>query len=1209
MQRINVKKNIFKDNQSMKSVYSTIKAIPNGNNAEEIPQKLMNFTKRSNKFLPIQERQKIIREINKSQNKFNLFKPSPPKEGNTKINTNNQNILYVKKRKSLIARSNEKTSFEERKMKLVNGINNVKLKGNKILVNKTINNKEKYEKNKTKVDKMINIKNRKNIDNKKSINYELFKDNDKIKRNNLYKKNSINKENNKIAYKDEIYKKPINGKTNNKISVNLNKAYKKKNNRQKNLNSNIVVDIMNSVKKEKMNCTKMMNTNGSKKTIFNMINNYNTQTVKNNGIINYSYYQNGIKPNNKNLYLQRNNSISVIPSEINNKYLKNNLKPIINSPKYLYQNIITNQNYKSKIYSKNRSVSTNKNIKEKKPLYLNEKFTNYNYNIIQPKNESYIINNVFSNILTEIDKNKSINIELKNSRQNLNNSQSFPKKPLLDTNLISNDLLNELVEKDLISFTYNIDKFNNENLYKPFENKIKVNDNEKLINNKNYNSPRINISRIRTDRSRNKKCGLYLSLTSSSKKFKKYKTFSLRSNKDEEEEENDNNLKYAKSRNKYELKNIRNNSYKDLGNSLISKEIIFPIKLGRSNSLYNSDDDIMNSNSKIEIDNKRSSSSLENNNLKNIRDKTKNISNLYYNSKDLNNNENVRTRSQSKDYFFNYLSKKINSNILNEDKINKLGKDLYNINFFKNSKYCESCRSNYTQCSCKSTKNENQKFKYINKKIVVNPTIEDRSFQMDNKNNNEFYKENYCEENNEDNNSKNNLITKKPDLKLDISNGMHNSQNNNNQSSNINSVDNGYFNSNKFEMINTYDEQETKPNLNKKGKRELEETNQIIFQKNKNIKIDKSEQLKILPENKFDKKRSKEEGNIIIFELNEINKANNKIMEEKYNKNEIRNSKNENIRKNNKINYKKKENKEYANINQIKSIQLEEKPIKYNYINEKNQKISPILSDILENVNIITPKNYFLVKNQILKLIKNNDNNIPMEFVNMLYPIAIKQIIYQPIYSKLFKDIDKFYQKKDKNKSIIRTQLMKLCKSNFKKIKTRLENIKNISSDINFIGELINSQMVSKKVGLQCLTHLFNKFQKYNDDKEYINRKEEKYLYLDNIINLLNKFATCIYCYQKEKIRDNELYYFEEEIDKDIELLKEIINDEKNNDMPSKTKINLLNLIKKSENDWNLSFFEQHKNNLLKSIYENINNDDFNNIKNKSDNNNPFFIK
>ena len=264
-------------------------------------------------------------------------------------------------------------------------------------------------------------------------------------------------------------------------------------------------------------------------------------------------------------------------------------------------------------------------------------------------------------------------------------------------------------------------------------------------------------------------------------------------------------------------------------------------------------------------------------------------------------------------------------------------------------------------------------------------------------------------------------------------------------------------------------------------------------------------------------------------------------------------------------------------------------------MNKDLQKISPILSDILENINIITPNNYFTVKNKILKLITDN-NNMSIEFVNILYSVSINQIKYQPIYSKLFKDIDKFYHKKDKSKSIIRTHLMKLCKTNFKKIKVRLENIKNITNDINFIGELINTQMVSKKVGLQCLTHLFNKFQKYNEEKSFINKFDEKYLYLENIINLMNKFGTCIYFYQKERIRDNELIYFENEIDKNIKSLKEILNNINNKDMPKITKIKLLNLIKKAENEWNPTYIEQHKNNILKKIYENVPDEDFSNI-------------
>jgi len=99
---------------------------------------------------------------------------------------------------------------------------------------------------------------------------------------------------------------------------------------------------------------------------------------------------------------------------------------------------------------------------------------------------------------------------------------------------------------------------------------------------------------------------------------------------------------------------------------------------------------------------------------------------------------------------------------------------------------------------------------------------------------------------------------------------------------------------------------------------------------------------------------------------------------------------------------------------------------------------------------------------------------------------------------------------------------MKFCKTNFKKIKVCLDNINYIENDINFIGELINAQMVSKKVGIQCLTHLINKFNQYNNNVKLFNKRNEKYLYLDCIINLFNQFATCVNYYQKNKIRQDE---------------------------------------------------------------------------------------
>ena len=46
-------------------------------------------------------------------------------------------------------------------------------------------------------------------------------------------------------------------------------------------------------------------------------------------------------------------------------------------------------------------------------------------------------------------------------------------------------------------------------------------------------------------------------------------------------------------------------------------------------------------------------------------------------------------------------------------------------------------------------------------------------------------------------------------------------------------------------------------------------------------------------------------------------------------------------------------------------------------------------------------------------------------------------------------------------------------------------------------------------------------------------------------------------------------------------------------------KINLLSLIKKSENGWKLTYIEQNKNEILKPIYENLNAEELNNKKYK----------
>ena len=279
------------------------------------------------------------------------------------------------------------------------------------------------------------------------------------------------------------------------------------------------------------------------------------------------------------------------------------------------------------------------------------------------------------------------------------------------------------------------------------------------------------------------------------------------------------------------------------------------------------------------------------------------------------------------------------------------------------------------------------------------------------------------------------------------------------------------------------------------------------------------------------------------------------------------------------------ENKNVFDVNENDNFNI--KFVNNQFLNNNND----VASDIREILNKVTYKNYQIMKNNLIPKIITENENYEELFINILYPFAINQKNNQTIYAKLCKDIDKFYNKKEKAKSIMRNQLMKLCKLNFKKIKTCLHNINLILNDINFIGELINVQMVSKKVGLQCLSHLINKFKVYNSDKNFFEEKKDKYLYLNSIMQLLNQFSSCIY-YKKEKIRQDELIMFENEINNHIKLLKEILIDEKNKDMPKNIKFYLQKLIEKSENNWKFSIKEEYKFKLLSEINDNSENND-----------------
>ena len=1309
MQRVKHKEikfisNISNPQQNYLYTYNNI--IPNGNNNRIRERKsLINqniMSKRSNKFLSIPERQKIIQEINKSKNQLNLYHPPEQKDIiGIKKNEENNNLIYIKKTKSNIDLNENKNRNSNKNVKYLNNKtenNHIKFTKNKNLINKTI--KEYYTNKKFGNPIKTYFK---SLDN----NY-----NNRIKSRNI-PQDSENREKNINLFSNEIYKKPISYKIYNKQNVNniyeKDEIYKMKNSIPKDMNLKKLY-ITNGIRNEKMNCTKMINNNRIKKSIFNILNNYNTKTIK----INSNLKTNSIKKNdnikkinnqnntkeflNKNHY-QNNYTIKYNYSNSNSKNLNTvyNKDYLINKRDYLQNNTTSGFN------QKNKSCKINKHLNSLKSSYLKQEIKD----LVLANNDYYILNKnenknkkmFYSN------SNNNLNLNLKSTNPN-QHRVSLPKKKIFMSNFMSSDLPRILVEKNLISIAnQNNGNQNFNDVYFKADGKDfgAINNNyfseRKYLFNKendNYIDNNIENAYISTEIKNSRNKSYSLSFEPSPKKGnKRSRSFSYISNK---EDETLDNYIYQNGSNKCQNGKSKSPSYRGIdniyipNNPLITKEVYFPFNINKNNSYYyNSDDDIMNSNNNSNICSNNYSSS-DNNIITGI-----NYNNSFDNSKNYiysTNNKNYKSYrksnnnifnfyqipSPSKDYYFNYLSNKINNDFLNEKKFKQFERKIYDKEIMKKKIFCEKCKRNYCPyCYRISPDFDIHNNSLLNKKRVdlnnnyYPSSIHSKSISMNIDNNilrNNLIKNKIERYDIREESIKKKIITRNVDLKLDVSNGKHSSENINlNFNLNGNALDSKSVNSSKLDA----NEKETNINLNSKNI-ETDKNSKKIFinedKKDNNLKDDKNindiKDKEINIENVvINKKGNEMDGTEQIKSLSEItsserfiikgeatNLSNSDFILNENNNNDKmikRNVKDNDLSKDN----EEKQNKSYkinldiqniqvtpttkrnsfikdisinnndnnftktdidTNINNtnntnsiIKNLSVKDE-FKNNLINNRNKVNlfdTPLSKDIMEYLNIITPKNYFIIKDKIVNLIINNDyDNSSLLFANILYPIAINQKKFQPIYSKLCKDVDK-HHKKDKTKSVLRAQLMKLCKTNFKKIKNYLENIIYIENDINFIGELINAQMVSKKVGQQCLTHLINKFNQYNTNNLLKNRKNEKYLYLNCIINLVNQFGTCINCFKKDKIRKDELLHFQNDISNNILILKEILENKMNDDMPNQTKIQLLQLIKKSENNWEFTLLEKAKNEILKMIYEeelnsDINNNNSNNIINNN---------
>ena len=259
---------------------------------------------------------------------------------------------------------------------------------------------------------------------------------------------------------------------------------------------------------------------------------------------------------------------------------------------------------------------------------------------------------------------------------------------------------------------------------------------------------------------------------------------------------------------------------------------------------------------------------------------------------------------------------------------------------------------------------------------------------------------------------------------------------------------------------------------------------------------------------------------------------------------------------------------------------------------EKIKKTDPIKFDLTEYLNILTVDNYEVTKKLIFDKI-SPDTAFQEKFLDVLFQKAVHEKAFVNIYAKLCKELDKDLPQKIEKKnntslnkkptSIMRNKLLEKCREIFKiennskfdeyiKVDDPIEREQKLKKfvlgNVNFIGELINIQLLSKKIVFQCIDNLF---------KRCDNTKTDEKLRLINyeaIVILIDKFGTLINNKHKSKIKEEDMITFTSKIDNYISKLDEIQSKQK--DLPGYIKYKIINLIEKKKGGWEETQFEKN---------------------------------
>ncbi len=247
----------------------------------------------------------------------------------------------------------------------------------------------------------------------------------------------------------------------------------------------------------------------------------------------------------------------------------------------------------------------------------------------------------------------------------------------------------------------------------------------------------------------------------------------------------------------------------------------------------------------------------------------------------------------------------------------------------------------------------------------------------------------------------------------------------------------------------------------------------------------------------------------------------------------------------------------------------------------------PIKYDLIELLNILTVDNYEETKQLIFNKI-SKDINYQEKFLDVILPKAVREKAFVNLYAKLCKELDIILPQRTENNnnskkvpSIMRTKLLDKCREIFKidnnnqfddyikesdPIEREIKLKQFILGNVNFIGELIKNQILSRKNILVCINNLFKRYEKEGGDKLL------KLLNLEGIVILIDKFGTLLKN-QKGKIKENDLKEFENKLDYYINKLDLIQANEK---LPGHIKYKIINLIEKKKANWEETQFEKN---------------------------------